>query len=63
MTGASIHLVAGRRYGLCGRNGLGKTTLLKMISRYDLCTETLVKIYNGTTDLFQSSWLICSKHP
>ena len=33
ITGASIHLVAGRRYGLCGRNGLGKTTLLKMISR------------------------------
>ncbi|XP_070207876.1 ATP-binding cassette sub-family F member 3-like isoform X2 [Littorina saxatilis] len=29
---ASIHLVAGRRYGLIGRNGLGKTTLLKLIS-------------------------------
>lgn len=32
LTGASIHLVTGRRYGLIGRNGLGKTTLLKLIS-------------------------------
>jgi ATP-binding cassette subfamily F protein 3 len=27
-------LAYGRRYGLVGRNGLGKTTLLRMISRY-----------------------------
>ncbi|XP_025083351.1 LOW QUALITY PROTEIN: ATP-binding cassette sub-family F member 3-like [Pomacea canaliculata] len=32
LTGANIHLVCGRRYGLIGRNGLGKTTLLKLIS-------------------------------
>ncbi|XP_076451873.1 ATP-binding cassette sub-family F member 3-like [Babylonia areolata] len=32
LQGASIHLVTGRRYGLIGRNGLGKTTLLKLIS-------------------------------
>ena len=30
---ADIHLVMGRRYGFTGRNGLGKTTLLKMLSR------------------------------
>ncbi|GAB1599407.1 ATP-binding cassette sub-family F member 3-like [Argonauta hians] len=29
---ASIHLVYGRRYGFVGRNGLGKTTVLQMIS-------------------------------
>ncbi|KAH3828800.1 ATP-binding cassette sub-family F member 3-like [Dreissena polymorpha] len=34
--GSSIHLSAGRRYGLCGRNGLGKTTLLKTISSGNL---------------------------
>ena len=28
---ANLNLVFGRRYGLVGRNGLGKTTLLKMI--------------------------------
>nr|KAG5692451.1 hypothetical protein BaRGS_010161 [Batillaria attramentaria] len=32
LLGATIHLVTGRRYGLIGRNGLGKTTLLKLIS-------------------------------
>lgn len=32
--GADLMLVFGRRYGLIGRNGLGKTTLLRMISRY-----------------------------
>ncbi|XP_052760635.1 ATP-binding cassette sub-family F member 3-like [Mya arenaria] len=36
ITGASLHMSAGRRYGLCGRNGLGKTTLLKMISSGNL---------------------------
>ncbi|XP_048750945.1 ATP-binding cassette sub-family F member 3-like [Ostrea edulis] len=36
ISGASIHLVYGRRYGFVGRNGLGKTTLLKMISRGNL---------------------------
>ena len=33
LQGATIHLVSGRRYGLIGRNGLGKTTLLKLLSR------------------------------
>lgn len=32
--GADLMLAFGRRYGLIGRNGLGKTTLLRMISRY-----------------------------
>lgn len=32
---ADLTLAFGRRYGLIGRNGLGKTTLLRMISRYD----------------------------
>lgn len=36
ITGASIQLICGRRYGLIGRNGLGKTTLLKMIAKKHL---------------------------
>ncbi|XP_033764242.1 ATP-binding cassette sub-family F member 3-like [Pecten maximus] len=36
ITGASIQLLAGRRYGFVGRNGLGKTTLLRMISKKSL---------------------------
>lgn len=34
LRGADLMLAFGRRYGLIGRNGLGKTTLLRMISRY-----------------------------
>jgi len=30
---ADLMLIFGRRYGLVGRNGIGKTTLIKMISR------------------------------
>lgn len=33
LQGADLVLAFGRRYGLVGRNGLGKTTLLRMISR------------------------------
>ncbi|XP_077579099.1 ATP-binding cassette sub-family F member 3 isoform X1 [Stigmatopora nigra] len=32
LQGAELSLAAGRRYGLIGRNGLGKTTLLKMLA-------------------------------
>lgn len=34
--GADMTLVYGRRYGLCGRNGYGKSTLLRMISTRQL---------------------------
>lgn len=36
LTGADMTLVFGRRYGLCGRNGYGKSTLLRMISTRQL---------------------------
>ncbi|XP_068440803.1 ATP-binding cassette sub-family F member 3 [Clinocottus analis] len=32
LQGAELSLATGRRYGLIGRNGLGKTTLLKMLA-------------------------------
>lgn len=36
LQGADLSLSFGRRYGLIGRNGLGKTTLLKMLSSRSL---------------------------
>ncbi|KAK5904127.1 ATP-binding cassette sub-family F member 3 [Pseudochaenichthys georgianus] len=36
LQGAEISLSSGRRYGLIGRNGLGKTTLLKMLASRSL---------------------------
>jgi ATP-binding cassette subfamily F protein 3 len=36
LTDAALRLVEGRRYGLIGRNGIGKTTLLRMIANYEV---------------------------
>ncbi|XP_046678265.1 ATP-binding cassette sub-family F member 3 [Homalodisca vitripennis] len=41
---ADLVLAFGRRYGLCGRNGLGKTTLLRMISSGQLRIPSHVSI-------------------
>ncbi|XP_011330279.1 ATP-binding cassette sub-family F member 3 isoform X2 [Ooceraea biroi] len=42
--GADLTLVFGRRYGLIGRNGLGKTTLLRMISSNQLRIPSHVRV-------------------
>ncbi|XP_037075994.1 LOW QUALITY PROTEIN: ATP-binding cassette sub-family F member 3-like [Pollicipes pollicipes] len=44
MTGADITLVYGRRYGYVGRNGLGKTTMLRMISSGQLVIPSHVSV-------------------
>jgi len=44
ITGADVTLVNGRRYGFIGRNGLGKTTVLKMISTKQLFIPTHITI-------------------
>ena len=36
ISNSNLIMAFGRRYGLVGRNGLGKTTLLRAISRYDI---------------------------
>uniref|UniRef100_A0A667ZYK3 ATP-binding cassette sub-family F member 3 n=1 Tax=Myripristis murdjan TaxID=586833 RepID=A0A667ZYK3_9TELE len=44
LRGAELCLVAGRRYGLIGRNGLGKTTLLKMLASRNLRVPAHISI-------------------
>ncbi|XP_063162411.1 ATP-binding cassette sub-family F member 3 isoform X2 [Candoia aspera] len=44
LTGADLNLAYGRRYGLVGRNGLGKTTLLKMIASRNLRIPSHISI-------------------
>ncbi|XP_034958386.1 ATP-binding cassette sub-family F member 3 isoform X1 [Zootoca vivipara] len=44
LTGADLNLAYGRRYGLVGRNGLGKTTLLKMIASSNLRIPSHISI-------------------
>ncbi|XP_020606555.1 ATP-binding cassette sub-family F member 3-like [Orbicella faveolata] len=41
---ADLTLIFGRRYGLVGRNGIGKTTLIKMISRRELFVPSHISI-------------------
>lgn len=36
LDGAMLKLAYGRKYGLLGRNGIGKTTLLNHIARKDI---------------------------
>lgn len=36
LNNATLRLVRGRRYGLCGANGVGKSTLMKAIARGQL---------------------------
>lgn len=44
LQGAEVCLASGRRYGLIGRNGLGKTTLLKMLASRSLRVPTHISI-------------------
>lgn len=44
LAGADLLLAGGRRYGLVGRNGLGKTTLLRMISMKQLQIPSHISI-------------------
>lgn len=44
LQGADLTLSAGRRYGFVGRNGLGKTTLLRMISQKQLQIPSHISI-------------------
>ncbi|KXN67246.1 P-loop containing nucleoside triphosphate hydrolase protein [Conidiobolus coronatus NRRL 28638] len=44
LTDASITLAYGRRYGLIGRNGIGKSTLLRYISKRELNIPTHISI-------------------
>lgn len=44
LQGADLMLAFGRRYGLVGRNGLGKTTLLRMISNRQLHIPSHISI-------------------
>ncbi|KAL1501844.1 hypothetical protein ABEB36_007094 [Hypothenemus hampei] len=44
LQGADLTLAYGRRYGLVGRNGLGKSTLLKMISSGNLKIPSHISI-------------------
>lgn len=67
LAGADILLASGRRYGLVGRNGLGKTTLLRMISVKQLQIPSHISILHveqevvGDDTIALSSVLECDE--
>jgi ABC-type multidrug transport system ATPase subunit len=44
LTDASLTLAYGRRYGLVGNNGVGKSTLLRALSRREIAVPTHISI-------------------
>ncbi|CAG8433207.1 519_t:CDS:2 [Ambispora gerdemannii] len=44
LTNSNLTLVYGRRYGLVGRNGIGKSTLLRTLSRREISVPTHISI-------------------
>lgn len=52
LQGADISLAFGRRYGFVGRNGLGKTTLLRMISAGQLRIPSHITVLHVEQEVF-----------
>ncbi|PAA49973.1 hypothetical protein BOX15_Mlig033393g1, partial [Macrostomum lignano] len=44
LEGANLTLASGRRYGFVGRNGLGKTTLLKLLSTRQISVPSHIRV-------------------
>ncbi|KAJ3103751.1 hypothetical protein HDU96_009158 [Phlyctochytrium bullatum] len=44
VTNADLHMTYGRRYGLVGKNGIGKSTLLRAIASGDLKTPSHIRV-------------------
>ncbi|MFA6075785.1 MAG: ABC-F family ATP-binding cassette domain-containing protein [Negativicutes bacterium] len=49
LNGIDFHISSGERVGLVGKNGAGKTTILKIISGTEHCDEGSVMIRKGAT--------------
>lgn len=53
LQGADLTLAFGRRYGLVGRNGLGKSTLLRMISGGQLRIPSHISILHVEQEVIE----------
>lgn len=58
LKGADLTLVFGRRYGLCGRNGYGKSTLLRMISSRQLIIPKHITILHVEQEVIGDDTLV-----
>lgn len=52
LTDTTLTMAFGRRYGLVGQNGIGKSTLLRALSRRDLAIPTHISILHVEQEVF-----------
>ena len=54
LTDSTLTLAYGRRYGLVGKNGIGKSTLLRALSRRDVAIPTHITILHVEQEVWSS---------
>jgi ATP-binding cassette subfamily F protein 3 len=54
LTDTSLALAYGRRYGLVGQNGVGKSTLLRAMSRREVAIPTHISILHVEQEVYQT---------
>jgi ATP-binding cassette, subfamily F, member 3 len=56
LSDTSLTLAYGRRYGLVGQNGIGKSTLLRALSRREVAIPTHISILHVEQEVNQSTY-------
>jgi len=59
LTDSSLTLAYGRRYGLVGQNGIGKSTLLRALARREVAIPTHISILHVEQEVSQLKTLSC----
>lgn len=60
LSDTTLTMAYGRRYGLVGQNGIGKSTLLRALSRREVAIPTHVSILHVEQEVSLSLRLVCS---
>lgn len=60
LTDTSLTLAYGRRYGLVGQNGIGKSTLLRALSRRELAIPTHISILHVEQEVRKTPYFVMS---
>lgn len=58
----NLTLAYGRRYGLVGQNGIGKSTLLRALSRREVAVPTHISILHVEQEVRSTYFSACIKH-
>ncbi|KAK4894003.1 hypothetical protein LTR28_002116, partial [Elasticomyces elasticus] len=58
LTDTNLTLAFGRRYGLVGQNGIGKSTLLRALSRREVAIPTHISILHVEQEVSEASLIL-----